>query len=109
MCPHCKLADETLTHRLWHCPRWQFVRIAELRGYTHTRLLSHFCSSTLCTGLVPSDELCLQAAAVERGAFAWPPLVELPLRAWSDGSAIDPTDPVFPAEPAGQSAKGIAP
>ena len=95
LCPHCRLADETVFHRLWHCPRWQRVRIAELQGSTLGLLQHHFCHDTLCTGLVPSDALCLAAAALERAAATWPAPIELPHRAWSDGSAIDPADPVL--------------
>ena len=95
LCPHCKLADETLFHRLWHCPRWQMVRNNELQGYTLARLQHHFCNDTLCTGLVPSDALCVAAAATERAAAVWPAPVVLPDRAWSDGSALDPTDPIL--------------
>ena len=93
LCPHCKLADETLFHRLWHCPRWQGTRLAELQGYTLARLQQHFCNDTVCTGLVPSDALCLAAAATERAVAAWPAPVVLPGRAWSDGSALDPHRP----------------
>ena len=95
LCPHCKLADETLFHRLWHRPRWQGIRLAELQGYTLAKLQHHFCNDTVCTGLVPSDALCLAAAATERAAAVWPAPVVLPDKAWSDGSALDPTDPIL--------------
>ena len=88
ICPHCKLADETLYHRLWQCPRWQAVGDAELHGCTLARLQRHFCNSTLCTGLVPSDALCRAAAAIERATANWPAPVVLPPRAWSDGSGL---------------------
>jgi hypothetical protein len=93
-CPHCKLAVETLQHRLWDCPAWDRHRSQLLQGHTREQLASQFGQPALLSGVIPSDPVLLRAAAAARQAGAWPP--PRPLHTvYTDGSCVHPTDSVL--------------
>jgi hypothetical protein len=65
-CPHCQLADETIHHRLWTCPAWQYVRQQHLQGWTEAGLARHLPKPTLTSGVLPvPDHLAFAQAQSE--------------------------------------------
>ena len=90
ICLHCRLAPESLAHRLHECPRWDEVRRPVLDGQSMQALLAEVGPAAL-HGLVPSARPApWQPGRV--GPAMWPKRRELPERVWMDGSAYETTD-----------------
>ena len=92
LCPHCRLARESLKHRLLWCPRWDLLRLRHLKGQTVPSLLAVVPEITMLTGLVPVDAALLAAQRTAEAAATWPAPMRLAGRSWSDGAATDPQD-----------------
>ena len=93
--PHCGLGEESLAHRLWHCPRWDHVRRRCLGPVPPSLLLQWVSPLTSLSGLVPVDRLLVAAQPAAEQTSAWPPPAALGQRLWGDGSATDPGDPLL--------------
>ncbi len=95
LCPFCSAAPETLWHRFWECPRWERQRAAALQlpmgaAAAWARELPPLLA---VTGLCP-----YQTPLPSPVPFGpdWPGLPCVDAQTlWSDGSCLDPLDPVL--------------
>ena len=92
-CPHCRLEDESIYHRLWKCPAWDRTRARHLREWTETGLRAALPGPTLLSGVLPVQEHLATAQALAELPIALPAPQHLSGTAYCDGSCLHPTDP----------------
>ena len=93
VCPFCQEADQTPFHRWWVCSAWEHVRTQHLRGWTLERLRAALPPVALTHGWLPQDPALERSRRAVEQECGFPPVWGDFHRAWSDGSATDPTDP----------------
>jgi len=92
-CPHCRLEDETIYHRLWRCPAWERTRAQHLKEWTEVGLREVLPGPTMLSGVLPVQVHLATAQQEAELPLAFPAPQHLSGTAYCDGSCLHPTDP----------------
>ena len=95
ICPFCHAAQETAWHRFWECQHWSSVRMSWLNRWTLQTLMSVLPVGTLTTGVMPTDVQLEKLKYEAEVDLPEPELQEVAETVYTDGSAIDPSDPLL--------------
>jgi ribonuclease HI len=117
MCPHCGVEVEDHEHRFWRCPRWDVVRAAALGAPVDSRAERATIDAGVATTgvLAAQPELIVlaEAASAEpmdlpaEGEVPWQHCEALRRKVWSDGSCLNPLDPLLARAAWGIRVQGI--
>jgi len=87
-CPHCRLEDETIYHRLWRCPAWDRTRAQHIAGWTEAGLTEALSVPTLLSGVLPVPLHLAAAQALAELQIAVPATQHLAGTTYCDGRCL---------------------